>query len=54
MPTQINQALAGTAGVPPASSNVCIQGTIESSYPDDVAFHESGRGARGPSEELEW
>jgi ATP-dependent helicase/nuclease subunit A len=55
----------GTAGVPgspadvflsagvlgsPASSNGFSQGTLESHNPDDVAFNESGRDARGPGD----
>jgi ATP-dependent helicase/nuclease subunit A len=39
----------GTAGVSPASSNAFTQGTVESDNPGDVAFNESGRDARGPS-----
>jgi ATP-dependent helicase/nuclease subunit A len=55
-------ALTGTAGVrgpqpgspagvldPPASSDKFTQGEVEYDNPDDVAFNESGRGARGPT-----
>jgi ATP-dependent helicase/nuclease subunit A len=58
-------ALTGTAGVrgpqpgspagvldPPASSTALTQGAIESVNPDNVAFNESGRGARGPSKSV--
>jgi len=40
----------GTAGVPPASSNAFTPDSVESGYPDKVAFNESGRDARGPRE----
>jgi ATP-dependent exoDNAse (exonuclease V) beta subunit len=39
-------AHTGTAGVSPASSDEFTQGLVKS---DSVAFHESGRDARGPS-----
>ena len=44
----------GTAGVPPASSGNFTQAQVESVNSQDVAFNESGRDARGPSEELEF
>jgi len=37
----------------PASSNAFSQGTVKSESPRNVAFHESGRGARGPSKRVE-
>jgi ATP-dependent helicase/nuclease subunit A len=45
--------LAGTAGVSPASSKAFTQSTIKSENPPNVAFHESGRDARGPSKRVE-
>jgi predicted Rossmann fold flavoprotein len=42
-------SLTGTAGVSPASSNKFTQDTVERDTPDNVAFNESGRDARGPS-----
>ena len=58
-------ALTGTAGVrgpqpgspagvldPPASSDKFTQGEVEYDNPGDVAFNESGRGARGPSKSV--
>ena len=40
---------AGTAGVSPAPSNDYTQGRVESGNAENVAFHKSGRDARGPS-----
>jgi hypothetical protein len=37
----------------PASSNMSSRGTVKSESPRNVAFHESGRGARGPSKRVE-
>jgi len=37
----------------PASSNAFSRGTVKSESPRNVAFHESGRGARGPSKRVE-
>ena len=42
-------ASTGTAGVPPASSNGFTQRAVERVKFDSVAFNESGRDARGPS-----
>jgi len=41
--------LTGTAGVSPASSNRSLAYQLDKT----VAFHEGGRDARGPSEELD-
>ena len=41
--------IAGTAGVSPASSNASIPDSSKPLSHDNVAFHESGRDARGPS-----
>ncbi len=43
---------SGTAGVPPASSSGFAQVAIESDNFNDVAFHLSGRDARGPRQSL--
>ncbi|HEY2971214.1 MAG TPA: UvrD-helicase domain-containing protein [Pyrinomonadaceae bacterium] len=40
----------GTAGVPPASSHTFTQVSVEAVTVDKMAFNESGRDARGPSE----
>ncbi len=50
---RIETAFTGTAGVSPASSDEFTQGAIDSDRPGDVAFDESGRDARGPSENVE-
>jgi ATP-dependent helicase/nuclease subunit A len=44
---------AATAGVSPASSDAFAQDTVESDTPRNVAFHKSGRDARGPSKRVE-
>ena len=44
-------SFTGTAGDSPASSDKFTQVTVESDNPGDVAFNESGRGARGPSKD---
>jgi spermidine synthase len=53
---RIETAFTGTAPVSsasPASSDEFTQGAIDSDDPGDVAFDESGRDARGPSENVE-
>jgi len=46
-------SFTGTASVPPASSDKFTQVTGESDTPGNVAFNESGRDARGPSEDVD-
>ena len=50
---RIETAFTGTAPVSSASSDEFTQGAIDSDNPGDVAFDESGRDARGPSENVE-
>ena len=44
----------GTAGVSPASGNAFTRATGEAHSSADLEFNESGRGARGPSNRLEF
>jgi hypothetical protein len=45
-------SFTGTAGDSPASSDKFTRVTVEPDAPGDVAFTESGRDARGPSEDV--
>jgi hypothetical protein len=47
--TKTSPGTFGTAGASPASSSGFTQAGVESGNFNEVAFNDSGRGARGPS-----